>query len=758
MRRYPLLANLLLAVILFAIALISNADSDKYGVIRGKIFFENDRTAVGQASVELVGTDFKTTTNQYGFFEFKNVPVGNYSLLITGVNNVTSQDDSVLVQADVNSNMIYYITRGQNIVYSVNTGDSTGTRNSISGTITDQNTSSPVVGAAVQIDGTKLGAISDFNGFYQINNVPDGTYKLRVTSIEYNTVVVEDVKVGKGPIKLDFSANKKVSELDVVITVKGEKDILDKYDVGSQVTVGKEKIAHQPVTTVAELLTQVSGVKTNKSGEVYIRGSRTFSNGYYANGGSPAHGGNAIVNNEPYDAMFFKNYGVNPFVDTEDDHLSTFAIDVDDASYIMARSYLNGGNFPPDEAIRVEEFVNHFNYNYRSSGESPFDFYLEGSPSRFGQNAYLVRIGIKGRDVAPENRKAANLVFVVDVSGSMSGESRLGLVRKSLRLLVDQLTPNDKVGIVVYGSQGQEILRPTSDKNQIISAIEQLYSSGATNAEEGIRLGYEMMDRVFEPGKINRIILCSDGVANVGRTGPDQILEMIKKYADKGITLSSIGFGMGNYNDIMLEKLGNKGNGYYAYVDNLEQAKKIFVDNLTGTLEVIARDVKIQVDFDTTVVRSYRLLGYENRDVADEKFRDDKEDGGEVGAGHSATALYEIKFKDKSNGILDGNFGTIYLRYKDPDNMDNVTEIKNGMNVKIFKDEFENASANFRLAACAAQFSEILRKSYWAKDEKLADLAEPVKQLVLDSNDPDIVELYGLIVKADQYQEQRAEK
>lgn len=664
MRRYPLLANLILAAVLFSLAIISNADSDQYGVIRGKIYFENEKVTVNKAVVELVGTTFKTTTNDQGYFIFKDVPIGTYALKIIGDGIVSYQDDTVVVKSGEMINLVYAVTRGSDL------------RN----------------------------------------------------------------------------------DLDVTIKVEGERDILDKFVVSNEVTIGKDKKANKPMASVAELLTQVSGVAANSSGDAIIRGSRTFAPLYYVdNTNAPAHGGTSIVNNEPFDAMFFKNYGVNPFVDTEDDHLSTFAIDVDDASYIVARSYLDRGNYPPDEAIRVEEFVNHFNYNYKSSGESPFDFYIEGSPSRFGQNAYLVRVGIKGRDVAPENRKNANLVFVVDVSGSMNREDRLGLVKKSLRLLVDKLTPNDKVGIVVYGSRGMEILQPTSNKNDIVNALEMLVSNGSTNAEEGIRLGYEMMDRAFESGKINRVILCSDGVANVGRTGPDQILEMIKKYADKGITLSSIGFGMGNYNDILLEKLGNKGNGYYAYVDNLEQAKKIFVDNLTGTLEVIARDVKIQVDFDPEVVRSYRLLGYENRDVADDKFRDDKEDGGEVGVGHCATALYEVKFKDKS-GVLDGNFGTIYLRYKDPDDMSKVTEIKNRMNVKAFKDEFERTSADFRLAACAAQFSEILRKSYWAKGETLTDLMEPVKELVVESNDPDIVELYSLIFKADQYKEQRAEK
>jgi Ca-activated chloride channel family protein len=263
-----------------------------------------------------------------------------------------------------------------------------------------------------------------------------------------------------------------------------------------------------------------------------------------------------------------------------------------------------------------------------------------------------------------------------------------------------------------------------------------------------------MADRAFQPEKINRVILCSDGVANVGRTGAEAILKDIKKFADKGITLSSIGVGMGNYNDILLEKLGNKGNGHYAYVDNLNEARRVFVENLTGTLQVIARDVKIQVDFNPEVVRSYRLLGYENRDVDDADFRVDTVDGGEIGSGHEVTALYEIKYhKPRASN----NIGTIYVRYKDPDSFE-VSEVNRRIDANLFAREFESTSIDFRMAAAAAEFAEILRKSYWAKGSEFSDVMKVVKQVSNETVSPDVIELMGLISKADQFSESLAEK
>lgn len=467
-----------------------------------------------------------------------------------------------------------------------------------------------------------------------------------------------------------------------------------------------------------------------------------------------AHGGTTPPNGDDVDAMFFKNYGVNPFVDTEDDHLSTFATDVDTGSYTIARRYLYDGHLPPEKAVRVEEFVNYFNYGYAAPQEDDFSVYAEASPWRFGtgrKNSYLLRLGLKGKQVNEEHRKPAILTFVIDVSGSMNRENRLGLVKRSLRMLVERLREEDQIGIAVYGSRGRKIMdhRGLYEKAEILAAIESLQAGGSTFAEEGIRIGYEMAESAYRRGYINRVILCSDGVANVGQTGADDILEVIRKKAEKGITLSAVGFGMGNYNDVLMERLGDKGNGHYVYIDTIAEARRVFEDNLTGTLQVIARDVKVQVDFNPEVVRSYRLIGYENRDVPDEKFRDDKYDGGEVGAGHSVTALYELKlWPDK-----EGTVATTYVRYKHADTSA-VTEFKSPIAVEDFDESFDDSSIGFQLAATVAEFAEILRKSYWAKGATLYGVLERAQHLGREfEGDADVIELVDLISKAERLME-----
>lgn len=443
-----------------------------------------------------------------------------------------------------------------------------------------------------------------------------------------------------------------------------------------------------------------------------------------------AHGGTTPPNGEPVDAMFFQNYGVNPFVDTEDDRLSTFATDTDSASYTMARQYLMQGHRVPKDAVRVEEFVNAFDYDYPSPEEGDFALYMEACEWPFAgsrKDSHLLRIGLKTREISRSQRKPAILTFVIDVSGSMQRENRLGLVKKSLSLLVDQLRPDDQIGIAVYGSRGRKVMdhETVEQRTSILAAIDSLHSEGSTNAEEGIRIGYDMADEAFRTGCINRVILCSDGVANVGRTGPEAILEMIKNKTDKGITLSALGFGMGNYNDVLLEQLGNKGNGSYAYIDTLQQARALFEHNLVGTLQVIARDVKIQVEFNPKVVRSYRLIGYENRAVPDDKFRDDTYDGGEIGAGHSTTALYEVKLWNRMWGRL----ATTFVRYKHADTF-RPSEFAVPFSIRQVTPHFRDTSPQFRQAALAAQFAEVLRESYWAQDQNIDALLAPANTLL----------------------------
>ncbi|MFN2166262.1 MAG: von Willebrand factor type A domain-containing protein, partial [Anaerolineae bacterium] len=457
----------------------------------------------------------------------------------------------------------------------------------------------------------------------------------------------------------------------------------------------------------------------------------------------------ALPNEEAYRDMFFRNYGVNPFIDTEDDAYSTFALDVDTGSYSLARRYVREGHLPPQDAVRVEEFVNYFEQGYAYPSErETFAICADGAPAPFTEtDRYrMVRIGIQGYDLPAEDRADVVLTFVIDVSGSMEEGGRLELVKRALELLIEQLRPSDVVGIVAYTDYAYVVLEPTpaADQEAILRAIYGLYPQNSTNAEAGLRLGYDMANGAYDRRAVNRVILCSDGVANVGRTGPESILEVIGDRARDGITLTAIGVGMGNYNDVLLEQLADQGDGFYAYVDDLDEARRLFTEGLVGTLQAIAIDAKIQVEFNPEVVARYRLLGFENRAVADEQFRDDSVDAGEIGAGHSVTALYEVKLHDGAEGRL----ATIYLRWQEPDSRE-VVEIQRDLWTDDLAASFPAADPYFQNAVVVAEYAEVLRGSYWAQGNTLRGVlegAERVAELLPD--DPDVAEFVELVRQA----------
>ena len=436
-------------------------------------------------------------------------------------------------------------------------------------------------------------------------------------------------------------------------------------------------------------------------------------------------------NGAAYHDVFFKGHGTNPFIDPEDDNLSTFGMDADSASYAIMRRYLQDGNLPPTEAVRVEEFINAFDYDYAPPTDAAFALHLEGAPSKFGEGKrrQLLRIGIQGRVVPDVERKDAVLTFVIDVSGSMGIENRLGLVKKALRLLVKQLRPADKIGIVVYGTNARVVLPHTSvvNREHILERIDSLCPEGVTNVEDGIHKGYELARKNAETDCINRVILCSDGVANEGVTSPKVLLKEIRNYVDNdAIFLTTVGFGMGNYNDVLMEELAKKGNGNYAYVDTLNEARRIFVENLTGTLQIIAKDAKVQVAFNPETVRSFRLLGYENRQMKHEDFRNDDADAGEIGSGHSVTALYEVKL---NRAVDRGKLAKVSIRYEDPD-MQEVTEVSEKFAVEDLKAKFEDTSPGLQFAATIAHFAEILRESFWVKNGCLKTVRQTLKGIL----------------------------
>lgn len=347
-----------------------------------------------------------------------------------------------------------------------------------------------------------------------------------------------------------------------------------------------------------------------------------------------------IWNRESYNAV-----GENGFINARRDPLSTFSIDVDTASYANVRRFITGGSLPPVGAVRIEELVNYFTYDYpEPTGCDPFSLTAEVGPSPFHRDYLQARIGLKAKELSKEQLPPSNLVFLIDVSGSMQDGNKLPLLKQALPLLIRQLGARDRVAMVVYAGHDAVVLPPTpGDRHsQILAAIEGLRAGGSTHASSGIRTAYQLARQHFLAGGNNRVILASDGDFNVGVTSRDELQRLIETERKAGIYLTVLGFGMGNYHDDTMEILADKGNGNYAYIDSLLEAKKVLVKELSGTLFTLANDVKIQVEFNPARVGAYRLIGYENRVLADEDFRDDSKDAGEIGVGHRVTALYEL--------------------------------------------------------------------------------------------------------------------
>ncbi|HET6582093.1 MAG TPA: VWA domain-containing protein [Nannocystaceae bacterium] len=396
------------------------------------------------------------------------------------------------------------------------------------------------------------------------------------------------------------------------------------------------------------------------------------------------------------------------FVAIADDARSTFSIDVDTASYSNVRRFLDQGQLPPADAVRIEELVNYFDYEYDPpTGDVPFAVHSEVAPCPWNERNLLVQVGLKGQMFDHEDLPARNFVFLVDVSGSMS--DRLPLVRQSLGLLVDHLRPQDRVGIVVYAGASGMVLEPTTGEHKpaIRASLERLEAGGSTNGGAGIELAYRLASKHFVEGGANRVILATDGDFNVGVTSEKSLERLIEKKRQSGVFLSVLGYGQGNLQDATMEGLADQGNGNYAYIDSIDEARKVLVDEAAATLVTIAKDVKIQVELDPTEVASWRLVGYENRKLAHQDFQDDAKDAGEIGAGHTVTALYEIVPKrtaaQRSNPLM-----KVALRWKAPDG-DTSTAIEHTIGSDARS--LASTSDDFRLAAAAAQFGMLLRGS-----------------------------------------------
>ena len=451
-------------------------------------------------------------------------------------------------------------------------------------------------------------------------------------------------------------------------------------------------------------------------------------------------------NTEAYDRI-----SDNPFLDVVQNPLSTFSIDVDSASYSNVRRFIDDGTLPPKDAVRIEELVNYFDYDYKGpQNDKPFAANFELTEAPWKPEHRLLRIGLKAREVKPDKRPPSNLVFLLDISGSMADENKLPLVKESMGLLVDKLTESDRVAIVVYASDTSLLLPSTSgdQKEKLRHAIDRLHAGGSTNGASGIQLAYQTAKENFIKGGTNRIILATDGDFNVGITNRGDLTRLIEEMAKSGIYLSALGFGMGNYKDATLELLASKGHGNYAYIDTLNEAKKVLVEQINSTLIAIAKDVKIQVEFNPRRVSAYRLIGYEDRLMAKEDFNDDTKDAGVIGAGHAVTALYELvpvgvseskpgvdplkyqKPPQPSSSADSNEVVTVKIRSKEPEKDKSVLS---EFTVKESKEKFGEASQDFKFAAAVAAFGMVLRDSphkgsanleralEWAKEGKGAD-------------------------------------
>ncbi|MGB5278757.1 MAG: VWA domain-containing protein [Gammaproteobacteria bacterium] len=439
----------------------------------------------------------------------------------------------------------------------------------------------------------------------------------------------------------------------------------------------------------------------------------------------------------------FDDHGIKRVTDSP---VSTFSIDVDTGAYSNVRRLLNNGQLPFEDAVRVEELINYFSYDYPApnSSRDPFAVTTEIGPTPWNADTHILHVGIKGYDMAGTSLPACNLVFLVDVSGSMKSPDKLGLLKSALKLLSKQMRAEDRISLVVYAGASGVVLEATAGNEtaKISQALDALSAGGRTNGAAGIRTAYQLARQSFIKGGINRVILATDGDFNVGTVNFEALKDLVEEKRKSGISLTTLGFGTGNYNDQLMEQLADAGNGNYAYIDKLNEAQKVLVDEMRSTLNTIAKDVKIQIEFNPAVVAEYRLIGYENRALEREDFNNDKVDAGEIGAGHSVTALYEINLVASNNKRIDplryaridtasathkDEVALLRLRYKQPES-ENSRLIERPIRVTDIKNRANNTSDNFRFSAAVAGFGQLLRGGEHTDDFNFNDVLELARQ------------------------------
>ncbi len=566
----------------------------------------------------------------------------------------------------------------------------------VTGTVSDE-TGSPLPGVSISVKGTRTGVSTSTNGNYKIV-VSNSNDVLVFSGAGLETK--EEKIAGRSKINITLK-HIVVAGTEVVVTALGQNR--------------QQKQLNYSVTTAngSPLAGKVSGLKIAE-GDIGT---------YYLNPKDEAY---EDFNREGYDHIV-----ENKFLKVSDNPLSTFSIDVDAASYSNVRRFLNQGQLPPAGAVRIEEMVNYFHYEYpQPTNDDPFSINTEISDCPWNKDNKLVLIGLQGKKIPTENLPASNIVFLIDVSGSMDEPNKLPLVKASMKMLVDQLREQDKIAMVVYAGNAGLVLSSTSgaDKTKIKDAIDRLDAGGSTAGGEGIKLAYKVAKENFARNGNNRVILCTDGDFNVGESSDDAMERLIENERKSGVFLTVLGYGMGNYQDSKMQKLADKGNGNHAYIDGITEAQKVLVNEFGGTLFTIAKDVKLQIEFNPAKVQGYRLIGYENRMLAKEDFNDDKKDAGELGSGHTVTALYEVipagvssdflktvdslKYQKNvvplSKSAQTDEILTVKFRYKAPDG--DVSKLIEHP-VKDNQVSIAKTSDNFRFAASVAQFGMLLRNS-----------------------------------------------
>lgn len=580
----------------------------------------------------------------------------------------------------------------------------------ITGTVKDQ-AGHPLAGVNVMVKGTLSGTLTDLNGAYQISVNSDAKY-LVFSLTGYG---VEERRI------------KDKSRLDVVLTA--EQVFLEEV-----VSVEYDAIRAPDMEP-----SHVANTMQGKATGVAVMGhrGRQIKKSHYAPGQSP-EGMYIQHNTEGYSAIH-----ENGFKDVLHNPLSTFSIDVDKASYSNIRRFLNMGQLPPKDAVRVEEMINYFSYDYpEPRGKHPFSVYTEVSECPWNEKHQLLHVGLKGKSIDKTDLPPSNLVFLIDVSGSMGAANKLPLLKQAFRMLVNELRPSDRVAMVVYAGAAGLVLEstPGSEKADILAALDKLQSGGSTAGGAGLKLAYKVaQDNFIEEGN-NRIILATDGDFNVGSSSNAEMERLIEEKREHGVFMTVLGFGMGNYKDDKMEIIADKGNGNYAYIDNIQEARKVFITEFGGTLFTIAKDVKFQIEFNPARVKGYRLVGYENRLLNDEDFNDDTKDAGEMGAGHTVTALYELipAGSDEALQPIDAlkyqsdrrqtskeehvkadqsaELMTVKLRYKQPDGTKS-TKVEIPVKGKVLR--LDETSDNFRFSASIAEFGLILRDSEFKEEASI---------------------------------------